>query len=114
MTSGIKGFADMKLCALLLVSMLAVVMGRPQHPKDVSITSYSSENIGIDGYNFGYSLSDGTSRQENGELKNVGTENEAIVVRGSFTYQGDDGKEYTVNFIADENGYRPEGAHIPK
>ncbi|XP_071442999.1 endocuticle structural glycoprotein SgAbd-5-like [Hetaerina americana] len=106
----------MKLCAvLLLLAAVALVSARPQqNPNDVVITSYTNENIGVDGYNFGYQLSDGTSRQETGELKNAGTENEAIVVRGSFTYKGADGQEYTVNFVADENGYQPEGAHIPK
>ncbi|XP_046393065.1 endocuticle structural glycoprotein ABD-5-like [Ischnura elegans] len=104
----------MKLCAIIFAALIAVTLARPQNPKDVTITSYTNDNIGINGYNFGYVQSDGTSRQENGELKNIGTENEALVVRGTFTYIGDDGKEYTVTFVADENGYRPEGAHLPK
>lgn len=63
---------------------------------------------------FSYELSDGTSRQEEAQLQNVGTENEAISVRGSYTWVAPDGQQYTVNFVADENGFRPEGAHIPK
>jgi len=58
--------------------------------------------------------SDGKRHQEEGELKNAGTENEAMVVRGSYSYVGDDGQTYTVNYIADENGFQPEGAHLPK
>ncbi|KAG8222316.1 hypothetical protein J437_LFUL001858 [Ladona fulva] len=104
----------MKLSIVVLAALIAVVASRPQNPKDVTITSYSSDNIGLDGYNFQYALSDGTSRQETGELKNAGTENEALVVRGSFTYRGEDGKEYTINFVADENGYQPQGEHLPK
>jgi Insect cuticle protein len=57
--------------------------------------------------------SDGVKREEEGVLKNVGTENEALSVRGSFQFVGDDGQTYTVNFVADENGYQPEGAHLP-
>lgn len=58
--------------------------------------------------------SDGTSRQEQGQLTNVGTDNEAISVRGSYSYVGEDGVTYTVNYIADENGFQPQGAHIPQ
>lgn len=54
------------------------------------------------------------SRQETGELKNVGTEDEALVVRGTIKWIAADGQEYSINFVADENGFQPEGAHLPK
>lgn len=63
---------------------------------------------------FRFDTSDGTSRTEEAQLQNIGTENEALVVRGSITWIGDDGQQYTLTFIADENGFRPEGAHLPK
>lgn len=34
-------------------------------------------------------------------------------MEGSYTYTGPDGVQYTVNYIADENGFHPQGAHIP-
>jgi len=34
-------------------------------------------------------------------------------VRGSYSYIDADGQEYTVNYVADENGYRAEGTHLP-
>lgn len=60
-----------------------------------------------------YQSSDGKSASEEGVLKNIGSENEALEVRGSFSYLGDDGVVYTVNYIANENGYQPQGAHLP-
>lgn len=34
-------------------------------------------------------------------------------MQGSYSYTGPDGVVYTITYIADENGYRAEGAHIP-
>lgn len=61
-----------------------------------------------------YETSDGVSRSEEAQLKNVGTENEALVVRGTVTWVAADGQTYTLNYVADENGFQPEGAHLPK
>jgi hypothetical protein len=63
---------------------------------------------------YSYETSDGVSRQEEAELTNIGTENEALSVRGTITWIADDGQTYTLNYLADENGFQPEGAHLPK
>lgn len=44
---------------------------------------------------------------------NAGSENEALAVRGQFKYTGADGVVYSVNYVADENGFQAEGAHLP-
>lgn len=59
-----------------------------------------------------YETGNSIQAEEAGQLKNIGGE-EAIAVHGSYSYTGDDGQQYTVNYVADENGYRPEGAHLP-
>lgn len=63
---------------------------------------------------FSYETSDGVSRQEEAELKNVGTDEEAISVRGSISWVAPDGQTYTLNYVADENGFQPQGDHLPK
>ncbi|NEU36398.1 chitin-binding domain-containing protein, partial [bacterium LRH843] len=35
-------------------------------------------------------------------------------VHGSYSYTAPDGTPITVNWVADENGFRAEGAHIPQ
>ncbi|XP_017121543.1 endocuticle structural protein SgAbd-6 [Drosophila elegans] len=92
--------------------LLALASARPQN--DVEVLEYESENIGIGGYKFSYKLSDGTSRTEEGVVNNAGTENESISIRGSVSWVAPDGQTYTINFVADENGFQPEGAHLPK
>lgn len=62
---------------------------------------------------FSYETSDGMAHQESGVLKNAGSEDEAIAVTGQFSYKDLDGTVYSVSYIADENGFQPQGAHIP-
>lgn len=63
---------------------------------------------------FSYETSNGISQQETGQLTNPGQENESIAVRGQFSYTGADGILYTVTYIADDKGFRPEGSHLPQ
>lgn len=74
---------------------------------------FSIKDLTLPLSNCRYETSDGKAAEEQGQLKNVGTDNEAISVQGSFKYVGDDGVTYQVNYIADENGFQPQGAHLP-
>lgn len=62
---------------------------------------------------FRVETSDGFKKEEQGEIKNQGTAEESLAVTGKYSYVGDDGKTYEVKYTADENGYQPEGEHIP-
>ncbi|XP_016933659.3 endocuticle structural protein SgAbd-6 isoform X2 [Drosophila suzukii] len=61
-----------------------------------------------------FETSDGISREERATLKNPGTPEEAIAVQGSVNWVGPDGIHYKLNYLADENGFQPQGAHLPQ
>ncbi|XP_068903786.1 flexible cuticle protein 12-like [Tenebrio molitor] len=104
----------MKVVFVLAV-LLSVALARPQsRDGDAVVVSAENDNIGVGGYKFSYQTSNGLSSDEQGEVRNEGREDESIAVRGQFSYVGPDGVTYTVTYIADENGFQPQGAHIPQ
>ncbi|KAM3962305.1 cuticular protein RR-1 motif 36 [Aphomia sociella] len=64
-------------------------------------------------FHYSYEGGDGTKAFENGELKSFDNEKTGEAVVGGFSYMGKDGQEYSLSYTADENGYRPVGAHLP-
>ncbi|XP_055373466.1 endocuticle structural protein SgAbd-6-like [Condylostylus longicornis] len=101
--------------AIVFAALLAVTLAAPlDSPQEAQVLKSEFDNIGVDGYKFAFETSDGTSRQEQAELKNVGTEEEGISVRGSVSWVDADGQTYSLNYVADENGYQPQGDHLPK
>lgn len=57
--------------------------------------------------------SNGISQEEHAQLINAGSEAESLAVRGEYQYTGPDGVVYKVIYVADENGFQPQGAHLP-
>lgn len=92
--------------------LIVVVAAAPPRTDDITILSRTFANDG-NTYNFGFEQSDGQKRDEAGEIKIIDKE-PGIVMRGSYSFVADDGQTYTVTYIADENGFQPSGAHIPK
>ncbi|XP_045468991.1 endocuticle structural glycoprotein SgAbd-2-like [Harmonia axyridis] len=83
--------------------------GQPQ----IAILRFNNENNGDGTYRFEYETENKIAQQESGQLKNAGTDQESSVVQGSYSYVGQDGQTYTINYIADELGFRATGAHLP-
>ncbi|XP_017775412.1 PREDICTED: flexible cuticle protein 12-like, partial [Nicrophorus vespilloides] len=97
-------------------ALVAVALAAPQYKeeKDAYVVRQEVDNIGVDGYKQTYETSNGISASEQGQVINAGQENESIAVKGEYKYVGDDGQTYTVTYVADENGFQPQGAHIPQ
>ncbi|EDW50680.1 larval cuticle protein 65Ab1 [Drosophila sechellia] len=95
--------------AIVLFALFAVALAAPT---DVEILRQDSK-VEADNYTYSFGTSDGTSKDEQGELKSIGPDAQAIVARGQFSYTGPDGVVYTVSYVADENGFQPQGSHLP-
>ncbi|KAL9706967.1 hypothetical protein quinque_010485 [Culex quinquefasciatus] len=64
-------------------------------------------------YRYCYETSNGIKVKQECVVENAGTDQEKKVVKGEYSYVGPEGKVYTVEYIADENGFQPSGSHIP-
>ncbi|KAL5293256.1 hypothetical protein ACFFRR_011802 [Megaselia abdita] len=95
---------------IVLACLAAVAFAAPV--EEVQILRLDSEVL-PESFSYALETSDGNKQEAQGHLENVGTEEEAISVRGSFSFVADDGQTYTINYIADKNGYQPQGAHLP-
>lgn len=82
--------------------------GRPQIP----ILRNDFTNDGQGNYNFGFETGNGIRRDETGRFAG-GWPHGSLDVKGSYSYTGDDGRVYTVNYKADNTGFHPEGDHLP-
>lgn len=56
---------------------------------------------------------DQTHYVQHSHMENLGSDKAEQVVEGSYSYVGDNGQTYTVNYIADSNGFRASGDHLP-
>ncbi|KAJ8956811.1 hypothetical protein NQ318_014225 [Aromia moschata] len=87
----------------------------PQHSGDpIPIVRYENEGVNADGsYQWSYETGNGIVAQEQGQLKNPGSENAAAEVQGSYQYQAPDGTPIALNYLANEDGFQPQGDHLP-
>ncbi|KAM3962338.1 cuticular protein RR-1 motif 34 [Aphomia sociella] len=69
---------------------------------------------GTDGsYKTAYETGNNIQAEEQGYLKTVGDNLDALVQQGSYSYTAPDGQIITVEYTADEFGFKVKGDHIP-
>ncbi|CAH1988043.1 unnamed protein product [Acanthoscelides obtectus] len=99
---------------VIVLSALATVSLTQQQGEPIPIVRYENEGVNADGsYQWSLETGNGIVAQEQGQIKNAGSENEAAEVQGSFQYQAPDGTPISMNYIANEGGFQPQGEHLP-
>jgi len=74
-------------------------------------SEYTGPNDG--NYHYAYETANGITQDVTGEMRVV-DDAQVYVMRGSYSYTGDDGLPYVVDWYADETGYHPSAPHLPK
>ncbi|CAK1604180.1 unnamed protein product [Parnassius mnemosyne] len=123
---------------VLLIFVAASTLGAPknlapmekQQPTVIPIVSQSEELDANGTFKFSYETGNGIKREETSfdkvipkstsrsanskEEEESDYSDEIHVQQGSYSYTAPDGTIITLRYIADENGFRPVGTHLPR
>ncbi|KAJ2946977.1 hypothetical protein O0L34_g16323 [Tuta absoluta] len=104
---------------LFIFVVVALAVSAPQKPggdQVVAILKQDFDQQPDGSYRYSYEAENGIKAEETGTLKKASGPDatDVIVAQGGFSYTAPDGTQINLNYIADdENGFRPEGAHLP-
>merc|ERR1711955_98721 len=107
-----------KMKSMLLVALFVAVAAAEntyEYKEPIALTKYGSVSDETGKYSYNFEAANGIKMSEEGEQKHFGDkldEGYGSVARGSYSYELE-GVTYTINWVADENGFQPTGAHLP-
>ncbi|XP_026467200.1 pupal cuticle protein Edg-78E-like [Ctenocephalides felis] len=88
--------------------LLAFVVLAAAGPDEHAQVLRQDQDVREDGYNYNYETSNGIAAQEQGSLRG-----DSLSVQGYSQYYAPDGTPIQLTYTADENGFQPQGAHLP-
>ncbi|XP_026472330.1 cuticle protein CP14.6-like [Ctenocephalides felis] len=109
-----KGFVPPRTASFSGGANLAAPRYSGQDESQAPILKLVNEQQDDGSFHFEYETGNQIKMEQSGHLENVGTENEEQVMHGSYSYTGPDGVVYSVSYVADSNGFRAFGDHLPK
>lgn len=77
--------------------------------QQIPILRLDNNNEGDGTYSYAYETGNGISAQERGQLRGA----DALAADGSFSFTSPEGQQFSITYTADENGFHPQGAHLP-
>uniref|UniRef100_A0A1A9X156 Uncharacterized protein n=1 Tax=Glossina brevipalpis TaxID=37001 RepID=A0A1A9X156_9MUSC len=99
---------NMRIFALFLLLAASIT-----YAKDIQLMSQEIMIQQNGRHHYHYELSDGSKVTQDGYQKHIDAGHDGQAVEGKYSFIADDGKEYTVTYTADENGFRAHGVHLP-
>ncbi|KAG8037643.1 hypothetical protein G9C98_005854 [Cotesia typhae] len=100
------------IVSLAVIAVVSAQQYSEQTQPPIPIVKQSQDLSPEGNYKYEYETGNGIQVQETGTLVN-GPEGDAIVAQGAYQYRDDEGNVFQVSYLADENGFQPQGAHLP-
>ncbi|XP_043597105.1 larval cuticle protein LCP-17-like [Bombus pyrosoma] len=103
----------MKFLVVISVAMLAMASADVAEHQPVIVKQ--SQDISPDGsYSYSYETDNGIYHSESGAPVVTDARSAPVVVtQGVYQYTSPDGTPIKVTYVADHNGFQPQGEHIP-
>ncbi|XP_017886965.1 larval cuticle protein LCP-17-like [Ceratina calcarata] len=101
---------------LACVAFLAVASAQVQVVQKPSLIVKQSQDLSPDGsYSYSYETDNGIYHGATGTRVATNAKNTPVIVtQGQYQYTAPDGTPIQVTYTADQNGFQPQGAHIPQ
>ncbi|XP_043465505.1 larval cuticle protein LCP-17-like [Leptopilina heterotoma] len=101
---------------IVALALVAAASAFPQQQERDAAILRQAQDISPEGqYNYHYETENGIQANQDGSLQNVGPNGEPVIVaQGSYRYTAPDGTPVEVTYTANENGFQPQGSHIPQ
>ncbi|KAF9414986.1 hypothetical protein HW555_007253 [Spodoptera exigua] len=104
--------------SLFFILLVAVTYAtaQAQSTAPIPIIRFESDGPNPDGsYKWLYETGNEINAEESGYVKNFGQGEgkEIQTAEGKFSYKAPDGSLIALTYIADENGFQPQGDHLP-
>ncbi|NP_001161305.1 cuticular protein RR-1 family member 40 precursor [Nasonia vitripennis] len=96
---------------IAVLALAAVALAQQENQAAILRQAQDSSPEGA--YSYSFETENGISASESGAPKAVGDEGLAVASQGSFEYTAPDGTPIKLRYVADENGFQPQGDHLP-
>ncbi|XP_022831584.1 larval cuticle protein LCP-17-like [Spodoptera litura] len=104
-------FLILSVCVALAAADVSHIL--PKDEKSAQILKQELD-VGVEGqYQWAYETENGIAANEAGSLKQIDAETSAQVAQGQASWKSPEGEQIQFQYVADENGYQPQGSHLP-
>lgn len=62
---------------------------------------------------FRYETDTGIAHDESGTFQQKGPEEGVVSAQGKYSFTSPEGEHVEISYIADDNGFQPQGSHVP-
>ncbi|NP_001161274.1 cuticular protein RR-1 family member 39 precursor [Nasonia vitripennis] len=97
---------------IAVLALAAVALAQQEHQAAILRQAQDSSPEGA--YSYSFETENGISASESGAPKAIGDEGLVVASQGTYEYTAPDGTPIKLSYVADENGFQPQGDHLPQ
>ena len=96
---------------VIVCALVAVAAAAPQG-EVAELLRYEAQQNEDGSFQYVFETSDPIQVDTAGQIQQIG-DKVGVVMQGSYSFQTPEGQQVTIRWVADENGFQPQGDAIP-